>query len=340
MNISEQVNLKEHSTMRLGGVADFACDVKSRDELVEAVRWADERKLPYRVIGTGSNIIWSDDGFRGLLILNRIEQLSLTPADDGMVEVTVGSGMNWDAFVAETVAAGLSGVEAMSLVPGTCGATPIQNVGAYGQDISQTLVSLEAFDTSASQYLTIPQADCDFGYRTSRFNRADRGRFLIVSLTFRLTKSAPAPPFYPPVTEYLENNDLSATAANIRTAVVAIRTSKLPDPAKIGNTGSFFANPIISHELFDTLHSQYVDLRYWEAADGVKISGAWLIDKAGFKDFHDKETGMATWTNQPLVLVNENAPDTAALLKFKQKIVDAVQAKFGVTLQQEPELLP
>jgi UDP-N-acetylmuramate dehydrogenase len=340
MNINEQVNLKEHSTMRLGGVADFACDVKSREELVEAIRWAVAHELPYRVIGSGSNIIWSDDGFRGLLILNQIKQFSITPTDNETAEVIVGSGMNWDAFVAQTVDAGLSGVEAMSSIPGTCGATPIQNVGAYGQDISQTLVSVEAYDTSASQYVTILKSDCDFGYRTSRFNRVDRGRFLIVSLTFQLTKMAPIPPFYPPVTEYLETNKLETTAANIRIAVVAIRASKLPDPAQIGNSGSFFANPVISPELFETLHNQYDDIRFWEASDGVKISGAWLIEKSGFKDFHDGETGMATWTNQPLVIVNENALDTASLLKFKQKIVDAVQTKFGVTLQQEPELLP
>lgn len=326
--------------MRLGGRADFACEITSREELTEAIRWAQEHNLPYRVIGTGSNIIWSDDGFPGLLIVNKIEQFSITAINDDTSEVTVGSGVNWDTFVAQTVEAGLSGIEAMSLVPGTCGATPIQNVGAYGQDISQTLVSLEAYDTTLSQFVTILGNKCEFGYRTSRFNRTDRGRFTIVSLTFRLTKLTPTPPFYPPVTEYLERNNLSPTAINIRRAVVAIRTSKLPDPALVGNTGSFFANPIISHELFETLHAQYDDLRFWEASDGVKISGAWLIERAGFKDYHDDETGMATWTNQPLVLVNENAPDTASLLRFKQKIVDAVQTKFGVTLEQEPELLP
>lgn len=326
--------------MRLGGVADFGCTITNRDELVEAINWADEHGLPFRVIGSGSNIIWSDDGFRGLLIINRIEQFTVSPSNDEAVDVTVGGGVNWDKFVAQTVEAGLSGVEAMSLVPGTCGATPIQNVGAYGQDVSQTLLSLEAYDSTTNKFVTILRDDCEFGYRTSRFNRTDRGLFLIVSLTFRLTKLPPTPPFYPPVTEYLKLHGLEATAANVRQAVVAIRTSKLPDPAQIGNTGSFFANPIISHQLFKTLHDQYEDLRFWEASDGVKISGAWLIENAGFKDFHDDETGMATWGNQPLVLVNESAPDTAALLKFKQKIVDAVQTKFGVTLKQEPELLP
>lgn len=340
MNIREQVNLQNHSTMRLGGTADFGCEVTTRDELVEAVSWARDRHLPFRVIGSGSNIIWADDGFNGLLIVNRIENIDFSETDEQTNLVTVGSGLNWDEFVAKTVAAGLSGIEAMSLVPGTCGATPIQNVGAYGQDVSQAIVNLEAYDTSTNQFVTILNAECDFGYRTSRFNRADRGRFLIVSLTFRLSKLPPTPPFYPPVNEYLESYKLEATAANIRTAVVAIRTSKLPDPAKIGNTGSFFANPIISHDLFKSLHDQYDDLRFWEAESGVKVSGAWLIEHAGFKDFHDSETGMATWTNQPLVLVNESAPNTAALLRFKQKIVDAVQTQFGVTLRQEPELLP
>ncbi len=188
----------------------------------------------------------------------------------------------------------------------------------------------------------MPAADCGFGYRTSRFKTSDKGRFLITAITVLLTKQPPVPPFYDTVQAYFDAHQITQpTVADMRTAVIAIRTAKLPDVKTVSNCGSFFANPKVDEASFAQLLADYPQMRYWRTDDDkIKLSAAWLIEQAGFKDAHDEQTGMATWPNQPLVLVNEHARSTADLLAFKQKIVDAVQAKFGIVLEQEPELLP
>lgn len=328
--------------MRLGGTARYYTEVSSRIELEEAISWCVDNRVPPIMIGGGSNIIWRDEGFEGLVIMNKFMRYEDFAEDETNHYVTVGAGENWDAVVARTAQAGLSGIEALSLIPGTCGATPVQNVGAYGQEIADTLVSVEAYDLHTRTFLNIPAADCAFGYRTSRFKTTDRERFMITGITMHLYKQNPKPPFYRALDEYLSKNNITDyTPPVIREAVIAIRSSKLPDPAKVANNGSFFANPIVDEGVLIDIQAAHPDAPHWPTADGrVKIPAAWLIETAGFKDFHDPETGMGTWPAQPLVLVNERATSTADLLAFKQKIVDSVQQKFGITLEQEPELLP
>ena len=342
MNLFRNVSLADYSTMRLGGQARYMAEVRSRQDLTDALAWAKTQNLPVMMVGGGSNIFWKDEGFPGLLLANKIERYEAFDEDDENTYLTIGAGENWDSVVARSVEAGLTGIECLSLIPGTAGATPVQNVGAYGQEISQTLTTVEAFDTHAGAFVNIPPDDCGFGYRTSRFKTTDRGRFFITGLTLHLLKGNPQPPFYKALQEYLDTAGVhDYTPATIRQAVVAIRSAKLPDPAVVANNGSFFANPVIPDKLAVQLQADYPDMPHWPAGDNrVKIPAAWLIEQAGFKDFHDPETGMATWARQPLVFVNEHAHATADLLKFRQKILDAVQAKFHITLQQEPELLP
>jgi UDP-N-acetylmuramate dehydrogenase len=304
-------------------------------------------------VGSGSNIVWRDGRFPGLLLVNQFKGFTMAAGTNEDVYVTIGGGENWDQIVERCVRAGLSGIEALSLVPGTASATPVQNVGAYGQEIADTLVSVEACDTLHGAFITIPAADCAFGYRTSRFKATDRGRFFISTITLRLTHAKPQPPFYAALQKYLDEHDIhDYTAPIIRQAVIAIRTSKLPDPNVVANNGSFFANPIVDQVTYERIARQYAqttvnensnspEVPHWPTDDGrVKLPAAWLLEQAGFKDFHDPETGMATWHAQPLVLVNEHATSTNDLLAFRQKILDAVQAKFGIVLEQEPELLP
>jgi len=341
MNIQQNVSLSNFSTMRLGGMAAFMTDITSRIELEEALAWADERSLPVIMIGGGSNIIWKDEGFPGLVIVNKI--MRFEEQEDGSdYYVTIGSGENWDATVARTVEKGATGLECLSLIPGTAGATPVQNVGAYGQEISSVLVSVEAYDRQTKAFVSLPGFECNFGYRTSRFKTTDRGRFFITAITVHLTKSNPQPPFYKALERYFaDNNIVEFTPQVVRDAVIAIRQSKLPDPARVANNGSFFANPIIDEGTFAQVQADYPDIPHWPMEGGlIKIPAAWLLEQAGFKDYHDPQTGMGTWPAQPLVLVNEEAKTTAQLVSFKQKIVDTVQQKFGVTLEQEPELLP
>lgn len=342
MNIRENVSLKDHSTMRLGGTARFAVDITSRMELTDALAWAESQGVPTMMIGDGSNIVWKDEGFPGLLLINKIMRFEISDIDSQNVYVTVGGGENWDSVIARTVAENLSGIEALSLIPGTAGATPVQNVGAYGQEMSNVLVTIEAYDSKQKAFVTLPAADCGFSYRFSRFKSVDRGRFYITAITMQLTRTNPTPPFYKSLQDYLSDHNITNyTPASIREAVIAIRTAKLPDPAFVANNGSFFANPVIDQNKALELKAQFPDMPFWLMPDGrSKIPAAWLMEHAGFRDYHDMETGMGTWPNQPLVFVNEHAAYTANLLQFKQKIVSTIEYQFGITLEQEPELLP
>lgn len=341
MNVRQNASLSQCSTMRLGGNALYLTEVQSRSEVEEAVQWAEARQVPVIMIGIGSNIIWTDKGFPGLVIVNKIKRFEVFKEDAENVYITVGAGENWDNVVERSVVGGLTGIEALSLIPGTTGATPVQNVGAYGQEIANTLVSVEAYDKQARKFTTMSNVDCAFRYRTSRFKTTDKNRFFITAITLHLRHANPEPPFYASVQSYFTERHITSYSPQIlRDAVVAIRTSKLPDPSKVANNGSFFTNPIVDAGTFTDLIADHSNMQYWQLDDGrYKLSAAWMIEQAGFKDAHDAETGMATWGKQPLVLVNEHARSTADLLHFKQKIVDKVQQLFNVTLVQEPELI-
>jgi len=328
--------------MRLGGSAAYLCNASSHSELSEAVKWAKAKNLPIIMIGLGSNIVWRDEGYPGLVIVNRFMGYQPFSEDKENYYITIGAGEVWDDIVAKSVEAGATGIESLSLIPGTAGATPVQNVGAYGQEISQTLVSVEAYDLSADKFVTLPNSDCSFAYRSSRFNTTDRGKFLITGVTLHLMIGNPSPPFYPALSHYLKEHQVTDfTPKTIREAVIQIRQAKLPDPKQVANNGSFFANPIVDQGTFSQILADHPDVVYWPTDNGqVKISAAWLVEKAGFKDIHDSETGMGTWPKHSLILVNEHAQKTSDLLKFEQKIIDKVRQLSSITLQQEPELLP
>lgn len=342
MKILNNISLANYSTMRLGGTAAHLAEVTSRDDLPEALTWAEERKLPVIMIGGGSNVYWRDEGFEGLVLVNRIMGYEDVVAGDDTHYITIGAGEPWDSVVERTVEAGLTGIEALSFIPGTAGGTPVQNVGAYGQRISDTLTTVEAYDRQVNQFVTIPVDDCAFGYRTSRFKYADKGRFFITNITLQLRKGNPEPPFYIAVQDYFNAHNIHTwSPAILRETVIAIRKVKLPDPAVVANNGSFFANPVIEEDEATRLRDAFPTMPIWPGdGETFKIPAAWLIEQVGLKDFHDTETGMATWKNHALVLVNEHAQNAGDLLKFKQKIVDTVHDKFGITLEHEPELLP
>jgi UDP-N-acetylmuramate dehydrogenase len=343
MQIIENVSLANYSTMRLGGIASYLVEIHSRDDLKEALSWASKHNQPVIMIGSGSNIVWKDSGFKGLVIVNRLQGYEDYAESPENHFVTIGAGEIWDTVVARTVAAGQTGIEALSLIPGSAGATPVQNVGAYGQEIAQTLTSIEAYDTKTGSLTNIPAEACGFAYRHSSFQTEYRDRFYITAITLSLTVGNPYPPFYGAIEQYFTEHpvDGPVTPGVMRDAVIAIRRAKLPDPAEVANNGSFFANPIVDSITLSDLHKKHPDMPYWPLEDGsAKIPAAWLIEQTGFKGVHDEATGMATWPPQPLILINEHAKNTADLLAFKAKIVDTIEQRFDITLQQEPELLP
>lgn len=332
--------MSEHSTMRLGGPAKYLLDITSPDQIEPALKWAEDHHCKVIMIGDGSNIVWQDEGFDGLVLVNKIMGFELQDQQFQSF-LNVGAGENWDKTVERIVKAGLSGVEQLSLIPGTAGATPVQNVGAYGREISDVLVCVQAYDTAEKKMVVIPKTECGFSYRKSRFNGVDRGRFLITTVTLGLNKTPPLPPFYKSLQSYLSAHNITAyTPEVIRKAVIDVRNSKLPDPAKVANCGSFFANPIVDNDQVEDLVAKFSGIPHWEIGDGMyKISAAWMLEQLGLKGYHEPNTGMAIWDDHSLVFVNEKAPNTASLLAFRDAIIGRVEQKFGVTLKQEPELI-
>lgn len=342
MHILENVDLQLYSTMRLGGQARWLAEAHTENDVRELVSWAKEHQAPFTVIGQGSNIVWRDEGFSGLVIVNRIKGIELLAEDEISATVRISAGEIWDEVVAWSVNRNLSGIEFLSRIPGLAGAAPVQNIGAYGTEIADILTEVGVFDTQNNSLETILAASCNFSYRNSRFKSIERGRYVILSLTLRLKKENPKPPFYESLQTYLtEHNVQEFTPQTIRDAIIAIRKIKLPDPSVVNNNGSFFTNPIIENSKFEELKQKYPNIKAWPRDDGkVKLSAGWMLEEAGFKGVHDAQTGMATWDNSALVLINEKAQKTADLLAFKQKILDKIQEMYGVTLEQEPELLP
>lgn len=339
----ENVSLKEYSTMKLGGTARYVAEVTNETELKEAVSWADEKSLPSIMIGAGSNIIWADEGYDGLLIVSKIKQFEVLQRDDENYFITVGSGEEWDAVVERSVKEGLSGIEALSLIPGTAGATPVQNVGAYGQEIADVFVSAQVYDRQTKAITFLSKYDMEFKYRSSMLKEKEHGRYFIIAITLHLMKKNPKPPFYQSLDRLLAEQGVTEyTPKIIRDAVIKIRSSKLPDPKKVANCGSFFANPIVDEGTLVQIQSVHPDVVFWrlEAGRGVKLSAAWLIEKVGFKEIENDPTGMTVWSKQSLVLVNKSAQSTAQLIEFRDRIIGAVKKEFEVTLRQEPEFLP
>lgn len=326
--------------MRLGGNASFLQDITEPGQIGSAIEWADSQKLPVMMIGGGSNIVWTDNGFKGLILVNKIPGYEIQHQGDQSF-LTAGSGEPWDSVVARTVLEELSGIEQLSLIPGTTGATPVQNVGAYGREISDVLVCVQAYDRNSKSMVVLPKMDCNFRYRDSRFKTEDKNRFFITSITLALTKNKPMPPYYASVQAWLDKNNIKQpTSDQIRRAVIEIRSSKLPDPAIVANCGSFFKNPLVDIDTLAHIQNAFPDIPNWPNNEGqIKLSAAWMLEQLGLKGYHEPNTGMAIWDKQPLVLVNEKAQSTAALIAFRDAIIKSVQDKFGVTLEQEPELI-
>lgn len=319
--------------MRLGGAARYVIEITDEDEVGDAYAFASSRRLPVYVLGCGSNIVGRDGGFKGVILVNNIKGMGIAvPESDGMIDLYANSGELLDDFVRYSTEMGFSGIEALSAIPGTVGAAPVQNVGAYGQDISQTLISVRAYDQLLEELVDLPVYDLDLGYRHSIFNSGDTvGRYFITQITVRLKRTQLKPPFYTSLQKYLDDNMIrDYTPEKIRRAVRAIREDKLPDPEHIASSGSFFKNVYLkTDEEIEAAKARGIPV--W---DGGKIPSGWLIEHAGLKGqvFH----GMRVSDKASLVLINENARNYADLAAARSEIIARVRAKFGYTLEQEP----
>ncbi len=322
--------------MRLGGNARFMTDVSSAAEIAEIYRNAKGQNLPIFVLGGGSNIIVRDEGYNGIVIRNRITGFDIIDDQPSDVTLKIGGGEVWDSVVQRTVDMHLTGIEAMSGIPGTAGAAPVQNVGAYGQEIADTLLSLEAYDSQTDSFVTLQSNDCGFSYRDSIFRGEATGRYVITSITIKLYKNAPQPPFYAAVEQYLAAHNITLfTPQVIRDAVIAIRADKLPDPKIQPNTGSFFKNAIVEAWQLTDLRANYPDIPTYDMPNGrFKIPTGWLIEQAGLKG--QTLHGMHIHDKNALVLINESATSYADLASARDEIIGAIRDKFRIAIEQEP----
>ncbi len=336
MDIHKNIPLKNYTTMRLGGNARFMADIHTSEEAVEICRSAYKQNLPIFILGGGSNLIVSDTGFSGIVIRNRIPGFDIVSDDPSHTVIRIGAGEIWDDVVKRTVDMNLSGIEALSAIPGTTGAAPVQNIGAYGQEIADTLVSVDVYDIENDTFTTLQNSDCGFSYRHSIFRGEASGRYVILAVTLQLYKATPQPPFYKAVQDYLEAKNITIyTPQVIRDAVVAIRTEKLPDPAVLPNTGSFFKNAIVEDWQLTDLKNTYPDIPTYDMPDGrFKVPTGWLIEQTGLKGktLH----GMKIHDKNALVLINESAKSYADLAAARDEIITAVRDKFRIEIEQEP----
>lgn len=342
MTLQENISLADYSTMRLGGRARYFMSIQSEEELFEALAFAKKMQVPFYVLGGGSNTIFQQSDFNGLIIKNDVLGIREETENDTL-RLIIGAGEKWDDAVALSVTRGFCDIAALSLIPGSCGAAPVQNIGAYGQQVSDSLVSVRAYDTKKAIFVELSRDECNFSYRHSRFNTTDKKRFIITSITLKLRQKYTSPPFYADISTYFASHDISeniVTPAQLRKATSVVRVRKLPDPSTVANSGSFFKNPIVSPDKYNALLQTYPALKAHKTDDGsLKLYGAQLIELSGLKDFHDKATGMATWKNQALVMVNEQAKTTDDLMQFKQRVITSVKEHFNITLIQEPEIV-
>ncbi len=336
MDIHTNIPLKNYVTMRIGGNARFMADIHSAGEISEIVARANQQNLPIYILGGGSNTIVHDEGFDGLVLRNRIPGFEAVADTASDATLKIGAGEDWDSVVARTVDMNLIGIECLSAIPGTAGAAPVQNIGAYGQEVAETLVSLEAYDRQAGQIVTLTNEQCGFSYRHSIFRGEYAGRYIITSITLRLFKAAPQPPFYKAVQDYLDANTITIyTPKVLREAVSAIRKDKLPDPKERPNNGSFFKNAIVEGWQLNDLRAEYPDMPTYDMPDGrFKVPTGWLIEQAGLKGqlLH----GMRVHDKNALVLINESATGYKDLAAARDEIIGAVRDKFRIVIEQEP----
>lgn len=339
--VSDSVSLSEHTTLRVGGPAARFVVATTEREFIDTVTDCDDRGEPVLVLGGGSNLLIADDGFPGTVVRVAITGLRADVSTCGGAAVWVGAGENWDTFVAHAVEQEWIGVETLSGIPGSVGATPIQNVGAYGADVSQTITSVRTWDRHDRTQRTFPVSDCGFGYRTSRFKR-EPGRYLVLEVGFQFQLgSLGAPIAYPELARHLgAEPGQRVDAGRVRESVLAIRAGKgmVLDDADHDSwsAGSFFTNPILSSEVAATLPD---DAPRFPTPDGdVKTSAAWLIQHAGFAKGHGNATASLS-TKHVLALTNRGGARASDIADLAREVRAGVQEKFGILLVPEVNLV-
>lgn len=335
------VNLQELNTLAIASTAQYFIEVYSAEELVNAHQWTLARDLPLTILGGGSNLVLNQY-VPGLVVHIAIAGIRILSDGDDWMVLEVGAGEIWHQFILKALAMGLSGIENLSLIPGTTGAAPVQNIGAYGVELKDCFLGLTAFDRTESQWKEFTRDDCQFSYRDSIFKQ-HAGRYLITQVRFKLPKKFNPSLDYGPLAELKTQLD-TLTPKLVSDKVCEVRQQKLPNPKDIPNAGSFFKNPVITNQHYQHLLDVYPDLVAYKVDDGYKLAAGWLIDHAGFKGYRDPDTGVGMHDKQALVLVNPDrasAQDVLHLVAIiQQEIADMYQVKLEIEPVQLGELRP
>lgn len=333
--IQTNKNLKEYNTFGISVKAEMFATFSSIEELKQILSFRNDNKL--LVLGGGSNLLLTKD-FDGLVIKNEIKRFEVIEETANEVIVESGAGENWHEFVLNCIDKGFGGIENLSLIPGSVGASPMQNIGAYGVEIKDVFESLSAYHIASGEIHYFDKTKCEFGYRESIFKNKVKGEYIILTVTFRLTKNPTINSSYGAINEQLKVMGIQVpTIKELSAAVIAIRQSKLPDPKIIGNAGSFFKNPTVEITLLEQIQKNYPDIPNYPALNGRKLAAGWLIEKAGWKGRTFDNYGVHKL--QALVLVNYGNCTGQEIFDLSSQIIQDIFEKFGVLLEREVNIL-
>ncbi len=333
MKLEQNISLKAFNTFGVDALAHSFVTISSIGQLEQVFSQLISPEIPFLVLGQGSNLLFTRD-YNGVIIKNEIEGIDVVDENEEHVYVKAGAGVNWHEFVLHCINHDWGGVENLSLIPGTIGAAPVQNIGAYGVELKDILHSLRAWDVRKKKLIEFSNTDCAFGYRNSIFKQDLKGVVVIGEVIFKLTKKHTIKVGYGAIKDELAKKGISEpTIRDVSNAVIAIRSSKLPDPKLIGNAGSFFKNPVVTQHFFENLQKCYPDVVAYPSRNDVKLAAGWLIEQAGWKGFHEGSVGC--YDKQALVLVNLGGATGKEILNLAQRIQASVKGKFDVELEME-----
>ncbi len=339
MQVHKNFPLKEHHTFHINAFARFGATFSNLEELKELIAYQ-EGNIQQLILGGGSNVLFTED-YNGIVLLNKIPGIEILKEDEEHVFIKVGAGVSWNSFVEYCVKNNYAGVENLSLIPGSTGASPMQNIGAYGVEIRNVFHELQAYHIKENYLKNFNAAECEFGYRESVFKTKFKDQFTILNVTFRLNKKPLYHISYGTLEKELSKRNVTELSISaIAETVISVRRSKLPDPNVLGNAGSFFKNPVISKELWQlSSNKNNVELPHFITGDDAyKIPAGWLIEQCGWKGYRKGDAGC--YEKQALVLVNYGKAKGKEILGLSNEILFSVHSKFGINLEKEVNILP
>ncbi len=332
LQIHENVSLKNFNTFGIEAYARYFVEINHKEELKELFADSQWHNIQRLVLGGGSNMLFTQN-FEGLVIKINIRGIEHRINHDEVI-VEAGAGEIWNNLVNYCVDWGFAGIENLSLIPGSVGASPIQNIGAYGVELKDVFESCEVFEITSGRFIHFNNEDCKFGYRESIFKQEKKGHYIVCSVKFKLSATENLNISYGAISAELERNGINEpTIKDVSKVVSEIRVSKLPDPSTIGNAGSFFKNPVIEPQIFEKIEAQFPNIVHFVVDKGIKLAAGWLIEQCDWKGKVVGETG--TWKNQALVLVNHGNATGEEVYNLSENIIQSVEQKFGVRLERE-----